>query len=101
MQKLIEVRRAENNLILTIHLLRSCGGGGGHTGGGRTATGAAVGGVAAEVCSVAMQRGNARIIISRARQSRDRMGIRVTVGRAYMRSYGRTSCELDFGDGFD
>ena len=42
--------------------------------------------------SIAMQRGNARVIISRSRQARDRMGMRV---------YGRPGydCELDFGEG--
>ena len=41
--------------------------------------------------SLALQRGNARIIIGRSRQSRDRMGLRV-----YAPSF-RT--ELDFGSG--
>ena len=44
--------------------------------------------------SMALQRGNARIIISRSRQARDRLGTRV--GRAWGRAQ---DTELDFGEG--
>ena len=44
--------------------------------------------------SMALQRGNARIIISRSRQARDRLGTRV--GRAWGRA---RDTELDFGEG--
>ena len=43
--------------------------------------------------SCALQRGNARVIISRSRQARDAMGVRV---------YGSSrDTELDFGEGAD
>ena len=45
--------------------------------------------------SVTLQRGNARVIISRARMARDQMGVRVG------RSWGRhRSSELDDGSGY-
>ena len=46
--------------------------------------------------SVALQKGNARVIISRARMARDQMGVRV--GRSWGRA--RQSSELDDGSGY-